>query len=113
MTKEKLFEFAVEKGWHEILEAAYHTHSLPALAGLLKKKENVLLVELRAMQGLGLLALTRKTGEGFAAYIPTFWGIKFMQEENKKRGRTFFCLLCGTTTGRPHVCPCFDSRFRE
>lgn len=105
MTKEGLFEHAKEKGWHEILEAAYHTHSLPALAGLLEKKESALQVELGAMKALGLMGLAVSV-KGII-YSPTVLGIQFLQEENAKRGLTFSCQLCGTTTGTPHLCPVF------
>ena len=112
MTREGLFEFAAEKGWHEILEVAHDIHSLSEIAAKLNKKESTLQVELRTMCALGLLGLSEKA-EGRYSYIPTFLGIRFMQEQNEKIGRTFSCLLCGTTTGLPHVCPLFDARFRE
>ena len=112
MTKEKLFEFAKEKGWHEILKVACENHSLSGIASKLNKKEINLHLELRAMQSLGLLELLNKT-EGGYRYVPTVLGIKFLQEENKKAGRTFSCLLCGTTTGIPHLCPCFFPQLEE
>lgn len=112
MTREKLFEFAAEKGWHEILEVAYDTHSLSGIAGRLNKNEKHLEIELRAMCAMELLQLSQKVGGGYV-YTLTVLGIKFLQEENKKVGRTYSCLLCGTTTGVPHVCPIFDARFRE
>lgn len=111
MTKEKLFEFAARKGWDKILEVAHNIHSLPEIAAKLNKKESTLTLELRAMQSMGLLDLTRKAGGG-CLYIPNFWGIRFMQEQNAKKRLTYSCLLCGTTTGMPHVCPVFDARFR-
>ena len=111
MTREKLFEFAKERGWDKILEAAYETHSLTKLAALFSKKESHLRVELREMQALGLLALIGKVG-GYR-YAPTVWGIKFLQEESEKAGKTYSCLLCGTTTGLPHVCPIFNPEMRQ
>lgn len=112
MTREKLFEFAAEKGWHKILEVAHDIHLLPEIASKLNKKENVLQVELSAMQSLGLLILIGAIG-GKYRYIPTFLGIKFIQEQNKKIGKTFSCQLCGTTTGMPHVCPCFYPEMKD
>lgn len=111
MTKEKLFEFAAEKGWHEILQVAYGVHSLPDLATKINKKESMLQIELKAMQTVDLVHLIGAI-KGKYRYAPTFLGIKFLQEQNKKAGRTYSCLLCGTTTGIPHVCPVFDARFR-
>jgi hypothetical protein len=112
VTKEKLFEFAAEKGWHKVLELAHNIHTLPEIAAKLNKKESHLHIELRAMQAMGLLQLSAKAGGGYL-YMPTFLGIKFLQEENKKIGRTFSCQICGTTTGIPHVCPEFYPEFRE
>lgn len=112
MTKEKLFEFVVEKGWDKILTVACETHSLSDIASKLNKKEVNLHIELRAMQSMGLLHLANKAGGGYR-YIPTVWGIKFLQEQNEKVGKTFSCLLCGTTTGTPHVCPVFNIEFRK
>lgn len=112
MTKEKLFEFAREKGWDEILKVACETHSLSDIASKLNKKEINLQMELWAMQAMGLLQLSNKAGGGYR-YVPTFLGIKFIQEQNEKAGRTFSCQLCGTTTGLPHVCPEFYPEFRK
>ena len=106
MTKEKLFEFAVEKGWDQILEVAYNVHSLPEISVKLNKKQNHLEIELRAMCAMGLLLLSQKAGGGYCYFI-TVLGVKFMQEQNMKKGKTFSCLICGTTTGFPHVCPVF------
>ncbi|GEM_PF-5483278 len=106
MIREKLFAFAVEQGWYEVLEVAYNTHSLFDIAGKLNKKESRLEIELQAMYDMGLLQLSGKS-EGGWLYMPTILGIKFLQEQNKKKGRTYSCLLCGTTTGTPHLCPCF------
>ena len=104
MTREKLFEFAAEKGWDKILDIAHNLHSVPEIAAKLKKKDSTLQVELRAMCATGLLQLVSKI-EGRYRYAPTVLGIRFLQEQNKKVGKTFSCQLCGTTTGSPHVCP--------
>ncbi|MBI2068603.1 MAG: hypothetical protein HYT67_00645 [Candidatus Yanofskybacteria bacterium] len=112
MTKEALFEFAAEKGWDKFLELAHNIHSLPEIAAKLNKKEKHLEIELRAMCAMGLLQLVSKI-PGRYRYSPTILGIKFMQEQNKKIGRTCFCQICGTTTGQPHVCPEFYPEFRE
>lgn len=112
MTREKLFAFATEKGWNEILEVAYETHSLLGIAVRLKKEEGRLKIELQNMCDMGLLLLTQNK-DGKHIYLLTVLGIKFLQEENKKVGRTYSCLLCGTTTGFPHVCPVFDARFKK
>ena len=112
MTQEKLFEFANERGWHKILEAAYTIHSLNELATLFNKKERSLLIELRVMESLGLLSLSGKPN-GLLAYVPTVLGIKFLQEQNMKKGRTFTCHICGTTTGVPHLCPEFYPEMKQ
>lgn len=111
MTREKLSELASERGWYEILEAAYEIHSLPEIVAKLNKNEGVLLAELRKMQSFGLMGFIGQKG-GVSRYNPTIWGIKLLQEENVRKGRTYKCLICGTTTGLPHVCPAFDPRFR-
>ena len=110
MTNEKLFEFAAEKGWDKFLEAAYNIHTLPELATKLGKKESHLNIEIRAMCALGLLGLLPKLGGGYRC-APTVLGAKFIQAQNVKKGKTFSCQLCGTTTGLPHVCPAFYPEF--
>lgn len=112
MTREGLFEFAREKGWDKILTVACETHSFSDIASQLNKKEINLHIELRVMEAMGLLQLTNKTGGGYR-YIPTVLGIEFLQEQNEKNGKTFSCLLCGTTTGMPHVCPIFNFQFKK
>jgi len=113
MTREKLFEFAEKKGWDKFLEVIHDTHSFPEIAVKLKfkRREGVLWAELRKMQSFALLHIVSNTS-GRPLYIPTFLGIKFLQEQNKKKGLTFSCLLCGTTTGVPHLCPKFYPEFR-
>ncbi|OGN01793.1 MAG: hypothetical protein A3I26_03580 [Candidatus Yanofskybacteria bacterium RIFCSPLOWO2_02_FULL_43_10] len=112
MTKEKLFEFAAERGWDKVLELAHNIHTLPEIAAKLNKEQSHLEIELRAMCAMGLLQLVSQIPERYR-YVPTVLGVKFMQEQNQKEGRTFSCQLCGTTTGRPHVCPEFYPEMRE
>ena len=111
MTREGLFEFAAEKRWQEVLETARTTHSLPEIAAKLNKRENSLLVEFRAMCAMGLLQLLEKAGGGYM-YVTTVLGVKFLQEENTKKGLTYSCQLCGITTGQPHICPVFFPEFK-
>lgn len=106
MTEEGLFEFAREKGWDKLLDIARSTHSLADVAARVGKKERDLDIELRAMQALGLVQLAKKPDETYC-YITTGLGLKFLQEENKKKGLTYTCQLCGTTTGVPHICSVF------
>ena len=67
MTREKLFEFAAEKGWDQVLEVALDIHQLSEIAKKLNKREGVLQIELRAMQAMGLLAL-------ISNIAPPWWG---------------------------------------
>lgn len=112
MTKEKLFEFAVEKGWDKVLDVSCGTHSLSLIAAKTGKKQKHLEIELRVMCAMGLIRLDQKP-EGGYRYAPTILGIKFLQEQNMKNGKTFSCQICGTTTGQPHLCPEFYPEMRE
>ncbi|MBI2062456.1 MAG: hypothetical protein HYT64_02090 [Candidatus Yanofskybacteria bacterium] len=112
MTREKLFKFAAEEGWDKVLDVSRETHSLSEIAAKTGKKQRHLEIELQAMCAMGLLYLSKKAGGGYV-YVTTVLGVKFLQEQNKKKGLTYRCLLCGTTTGQPHVCPCFHPEFRE
>lgn len=111
MTEEEVFEYARENGWYQILNIARNTHTLSDVARMTGRKENTLGIELKAMAALGLVQLVQRT-TGTYAYLTTGLGIKFLQEQNKKRGLTYSCLLCGTTTGMPHICPAFYPELR-
>lgn len=82
MTEEKLFKFAKEKGWHEVLEVCRTVHSLKEVAVRTNRSEKDLLIEFNAMRALGLLALVKKV-EGGYAYIPTGLGLKLLQEKKQ------------------------------
>ncbi len=111
LTKEGLSKLASERGWYKILGTAHETHSLFEIAVKLNMKESVLLAELRKMQGFGLMGFVGQVG-GVSQYNPTIWGIKLLQEENEAKGRTYRCLICGMTTGLPHICPAFNPEYR-
>lgn len=111
MNKEAVFGFAREKGWYQVLDMSRETHDLSEIAKNLNKKEILLQIELRVMCSLGLVQLVQKPGNKYS-YVTTVLGVKFLQEENLKRGLTYTCQLCGTTTGQPHICPEFYPEFR-
>lgn len=110
MTREGLFEFAKKNGWDKVLEVGRETHTLSEIAAKLNKKEGRLQIELRAMCAMGLMRLVENPGKK-CLYITTILGVKFLQEENKKVGRTYSCQWCGTTTGQPHICPIIYPEF--
>lgn len=81
MTKERLFEFAKEKGWDKVLEVCRTHHSLSEIEARVNKRVSYLLIELRAMCALGLMQLVKK-GDGGYAYAATELGLEFLKSKN-------------------------------